>query len=426
MANDSIIKCRIILLCVGLLLVIPGISQVTVKNVTGYIYDSAGLAPMPNVNVVLSGDGRSVTSNRSGYFKMAFRGKSNKLLFSYMGYVAKEITVTDTTKMPLRVYLALEIKNIGEVRIVNERFRNILEGDSLRVLDYEIRNNRLLILAQSANDSLKQRIYLTSLGGYIYSYRNLKDVGKEIKFPDEPGKRQVYLFKDSYGEVQLLARTRVWQIFIKDDHIYLLYPNKYETCTKNLFPIKCRLNNKLFFQEADDKSNATYFLVRDSDTIKRVKLITDEYNKVRYLRQRAVKVPLLVYNQQLVLFNFYRNEIEFFNEQARSVKKVPTLFHTRWYYDQMGKKAYDLDAINFTQQIIHDQVTNRVYSVWKTVLTGRYTLKELDINNGILLREIPISDHPFIDKILINDNRVYFMFRDRAEQKFKSLYTMTI
>lgn len=155
MANDSIIKCRIILLCVGLLLVIPGISQVTVKNVTGYIYDSAGLAPMPNVNVVLSGDGRSVTSNRSGYFKMAFRGKSNKLLFSYMGYVAKEITVTDTTKMPLRVYLALEIKNIGEVRIVNERFRNILEGDSLRVLDYEIRNNRLLILAQSANDSLK-------------------------------------------------------------------------------------------------------------------------------------------------------------------------------------------------------------------------------------------------------------------------------
>jgi len=343
-----------------------------------------------------------------------------------MGYVAKEITVTDTTKMPLRVYLALEIKNIGEVKIVSERFRNVLEGDSLKVLDYEIRNNRLLILAQSANDSLKQRIYLTSLGGYIYSYRNLKDIGKEIKFPDEPVRRHVYLFKDSYGEVQLLARTRVWQILIKDDHIYLLYPNKYETCTKYLFPIKCRLNNKLFFQEADDKSNATYFLVRDSDTIKRVKLITDEYNKVRYLRQRAVKVPLLVYNQQLVLFNFYRNEIEFFNGQARSVKKVPTLFHTRWYYDQMGKKAYDLDVINFTQQIMHDQVTNRIYSVWKTVLTGRFMIKELDINSGVVLREIPISDHRFVDKILINDNRVYFMFRDRAEQKYKSLYTMTI
>ena len=118
--------------------------------------------------------------------------------------------------------------------------------------------------------------------------------------------------------------------------------------------------------------------------------------------------------------------MEFFNDHGRPVKKVPTQFHLKWYYDVHGKKAYDLDDVNFTQEILKDGVTNKVYSVWKTVLTGRYTLKELNMETGEVVREIVIPDHPFIAKVQINDNRVYFMFRDREEQKYKTLYTMNI
>ena len=401
-------------------------SQVNNFSCSGYVYDSAGMSPLVNVNISVAGSNFGTTTNRDGFFKLKLRQRKAVLIFSYLGYGIRQLAVDGSTIMPLKVLMTTETRNIGEVTVFSDKFRNILEGDSLQVLDYEIWNNRLLIMARSANDSLKQRIYLTNLGGYIFSYRNLHDMGKDIRFPDDPASRKIYLFKDTYGEIQLMAKTKVWQIFPKDDKIYLIYPSKYEDCYNYLFPIKCRLKEKLFFQKSDLNNNDTYFIVRNADTIKRVKHIFDEFGNIRYLRQRNVCVPIITYKNQMVLFNFFANEIEFFNEKGRSVKKVPTMFHTMWYYDQLGKKAYDLDVVNFTQDIVVDDLTGKVYSIWRTALTGRYTLKELDLGTGNIIREISIPDHPFIDKVRVHDNQVWFMFRDRQEQRYKSLYTMYI
>jgi hypothetical protein len=395
-----------------------------VTTVSGYVYDSIGKAPMADVNISVAGTGRGTTTNRNGFFRISLPASQTVLTFSYVGYRVQQLEVNRRTVAPVKIYLAPEIKMIGEVRIKPGRFRNILEGDSLQVLDYEIWKDRLLILARSVNDSLKQRIYLANLGGYIYSYRNLHDMGRMIKFPDEPARRKVFLFKDTYGEIQLLAKNRVWQIYLKDNSIYLLYPSKYEDCDQFLFPVKCRLGNKLFFQESNQNYNGTFFRIRDTDTVRRVKLIYDEFGQVRYLRQRSVVVPIITYNGQMALFNFIGNEIEFFNEQGRSVKRIPTMFHTKWYFDWRGKKAYDLDNINFTQDIIRDEATGKVYSVWRTALTGRFTLKELNMQTGEILAEIPIPEHRFIDKVLVQNNQVWFLHRDREEQKYKSLYTM--
>ncbi len=390
----------------------------------GYVYDSVTLQPLASVNISVAGSAAGTTTNTSGFFRIRLSSAHNVLIFSYMGYETRQVSINSQTPMPVRVRLVPEMKTIGEVTVYNQRFRNILQGDSLLVLDYEVWNDRLLILARSANDSLKQRIYLTNLGGFIFSYRDLHDMGKMIRFPDEPRPRMIYLFKDTYGEVQLLAKNRVWQIYVNKDRIYLLYPSKYEDCEKYLFPIRCRLNDKLFFQNSDEKYNSTYFLVRDTDTIKRVKLIYDEFGNIRYLKQRGVRVPIIAYENQMVLFNFFNNEIEFFNEQGRSVKKVPTLFHTMMYYDALGRKAYDLDAISFTQDIVVDGKTDKVYAIWRTPLTGRFTLKELDMATGMVKREISVPNHPFIDKVQVHHNQVWFMFRDRQEQRYKSLYTM--
>ena len=401
-----------------------GNAQEAKLTCSGYVYDSLSLQPLASVNISIAGSTAGTTTNANGFFKIRLPSASAVLIFSYMGFGVRQVSINTHTPMPVRVYLLPELKTIGEVAIFNDRFRNILKGDSLLVLDYEIWDNRLLIMARSAKDSLKQRIYLTSLGGYVFSYRELHDMGKMIKFPDEPRPKMIYLFKDTYGEVQLLAKNRVWQIYLNHDRIYLLYPSKYEDCDQYLFPIKCRLNDKLFFQRSDEKYNSTYFQVRDTDTIKRIKQVYDDFGNIRYLRTRNVCVPMITYKNQVVLFNFFKNEMEFFNEQGRSVKRVPTMFHTMMYYDALGKKAYDLDVINFTQDIVVDAKTEKVYAIWRKPLTGRFMLKELDMDTGMVNREIPVPNHPFIDKVQVYDNQVWFMFRDRQEQRYKSLYTM--
>ena len=136
---------------------INGFSQVTSLTCSGYVYDSVGMTPLVGVSIAVAGSKTGTITNRDGSFKIKLPSRQAVLFFSYMGYGIRQLTIDETVQMPIKVYMITEIKNIGEVTIFNDKFRNILEGDSLQVLDYEIWNDRLLILARSANDSLKDR-----------------------------------------------------------------------------------------------------------------------------------------------------------------------------------------------------------------------------------------------------------------------------
>ncbi len=409
-------------------IMLPGFLAAQRNFITGYVFDSLSKQPIINVNITMANMPGGTSSNQSGYFKIDTRFARTVLYFSHLGYSLKEVPIFPGMNKPIVVYLTTETKQLGEVIVYPDYggVHKVLHGDSLNILDYEVTNDKILIVASPLNDKSKQRIYLTSLSGFILSYRDLKDVGKEIDFPDEPGPRLIYLWKDMYGEVQLLTQKRVWQVFIKGNEIFLIYPTGYEVCYHNLFPIRGCLKDKLIFQESNEHTNITYFMVRGSDKPKRLRQVNDEYGDIRYVWQRNVVVPVIVWKENIVIFDFFKNEISFYNYNGREIKTISTLFHTKWYYDWFHRKAYDLDKNKFTQQIFVDPATERVYSLWKTVATGRYSLKELNMETGEVIRVIEVPEYYFITKVKVIADTAYFLYKIREEQKFTSLFTMDL
>lgn len=86
--------------------------EVIEQAVKGKIVDEKGQA-LPGVSVLIKGTQRGTTTNAEGGFQLEVPSSSSILVFSYVGYESKEITVGNQTNINLS--LAPESKSLGEV-----------------------------------------------------------------------------------------------------------------------------------------------------------------------------------------------------------------------------------------------------------------------------------------------------------------------
>lgn len=84
-------------------------------NVSGHIQDEAG-QPMPAVNVLEKGTVNGTTSDVNGNFNIAVSNGDATLIFSFIGYVAREIPVNN--RSTIEVSLAPDVKTLNEVVVV--------------------------------------------------------------------------------------------------------------------------------------------------------------------------------------------------------------------------------------------------------------------------------------------------------------------
>ncbi|RDB05228.1 SusC/RagA family TonB-linked outer membrane protein [Runella aurantiaca] len=87
-------------------------AEVMAQTVKGKVTDEKG-AGLPGVSVLIKGTQRGTTTNAEGAFQLEVPETSSVLVFSYVGYESKEITVGNQTN--ISVSLAPESKSLGEV-----------------------------------------------------------------------------------------------------------------------------------------------------------------------------------------------------------------------------------------------------------------------------------------------------------------------
>ncbi|MBD2755461.1 TonB-dependent receptor [Spirosoma sp. BT704] len=84
-------------------------------SVQGTVSDEKG-ETLPGVNVVIKGSSRGVVTDAQGRFTITVPNEGTVLVFSFVGYKSQEITVTNTTK--LTVKLIAEDQSLDEVVVV--------------------------------------------------------------------------------------------------------------------------------------------------------------------------------------------------------------------------------------------------------------------------------------------------------------------
>jgi len=95
-------------------------------DIAGCVYDTASGESLPYANVVLLGSDLGAVTNSNGYFVIVNAPLGScRLLVSYIGYLAKEISVenpTDSSK-PLRIGLEMKAINLGQVEVVADNYK---------------------------------------------------------------------------------------------------------------------------------------------------------------------------------------------------------------------------------------------------------------------------------------------------------------
>jgi len=417
-------------------------------KLSGHVYDIESLAPISGVNIIVGGSHSGTATNSEGYFNIKVEKIPLLLHFSCMGYESNQIEVSSPEANPVKVYMKPEIRKIGEVTIPGEKIMNLIKGDTLNIVDYEISDNQIIMVANLNKHLDDQRLYLTTPTGEILSSLKINDAGAMVDIPESIDYwTRVYLYKDCFKSIQLLTKTKVYQIFNKDNNLKLIYPTFLEDFQSSLMPAKAMLDGHLFTQKTTRLINNTYVIAEGDTLPKLIKTVSDPYGDFRYVRpidfpdrlhpaswflmrkgsyERCVTAPVIQRKNDILIFDFFGNSIDFFSADGDKLRTVPIKFHLMEYLDLFVIKQTDIDMINFSQKILYDERTDRIWAVWHLKSTGRYYLKEVNPENGEIVRVVEVPDYPFVDKIQIHNNIVYFLYTEKVYPYYRSLYRMGI
>ncbi|MCD6345986.1 MAG: carboxypeptidase-like regulatory domain-containing protein, partial [Bacteroidales bacterium] len=356
--------------------------------IRGNVTDSETKEPIANVNITVVGQSLGCSTDSLGVFKLEVKSLPALLYFSHLGYTIDQKRATTQNASKLRIALFPEVQDIEEVTISAQRIQKVDFGDTLNVVDYEITQHGLVLLANPYKHHGNRSLYFRGFDGKPVSSLPVGRTGREIKFPEIMAPYQVHFLKDFMGAIHLLTRDKVWEIEISNETLKLVYPKSYPLFLDVIFPVKCRLGDSYYYQISSETMNKTVKVGMQKPEPEEVKTVIDKWGAHRYMKPRHPKfykyvcAPIFTIDSTVCIFDFFGNNIEFFSEDGKSLRVVPMTFQNRrtrvylWLYEQ------DLDQKNFPQKIFHDTVTNRFYTLYRMRVSGRQSLREIDMNTG--------------------------------------------
>ena len=112
--NKKIVNKKGLIVLLMLFFILPAMAQSFV--VTGTVTDAKG-EELPGVTVRVKGESNGTITDIKGKYSIRVPLKSNELIFTYVGYVSKTISIPKNSKT-LNVVLEEDVKTLGEVVVV--------------------------------------------------------------------------------------------------------------------------------------------------------------------------------------------------------------------------------------------------------------------------------------------------------------------
>jgi TonB-linked SusC/RagA family outer membrane protein len=105
--------CRLLLFVA---LLVPSYSAFAQQEVSGTVTDASDGQPLPGVNIVVEGTTTGTTTNIDGQYSLTVPGPDATLVFSFIGYQSRSVTVGDQTT--INVQLQEDVAALDEVVVV--------------------------------------------------------------------------------------------------------------------------------------------------------------------------------------------------------------------------------------------------------------------------------------------------------------------
>lgn len=425
------------LLCIFLFLLLSGISVAQSVIVKGTLIDPL---QHPVKKALISLENNQTTSNSQGVFFIRCDYLPNVLTIRHHDYALKEhfINFPEKGRDTLVVTIVLEYKHteLEEVVVTASRLSWAYPKPNVHIIDFDLwgenmlllckdKNNYLLRLVNADNDPVfdvplrkhpryfvrdcmdnvhifyDDSVYQVEFISDTASLYNPRDAGRSKKVVLSclltVRSLQVYEQRGVFGQtVDLVA---VDTLSHKAQRLYYVSNRKYRRALDD------------FNRELEDQRRSIRDQDADHSVDRQLEIYALKETQERYLEliSKPVYVPIFHLRDSIVIFDHLNDSAVVFNNAGSRVRSFPIIYqhHRKW-----------------GEQLILNEEHTRIFARYND--DGMAQLREINPNNGELIRNIPITKHIYPDKIQCRGNYVYYLFHHYVDNSINYVYRQRI
>lgn len=395
-------------------------------QLSGSIIDEKTGQPLSDVHVLLA-NGRAVITDSLGYFSIGVNKMPVILRITHVSYGQSDVKIQKWPEGLLVIRIQKMISNLEEVLISGERMRILTKDKDFSLQDFAFDDHHLWMLGYTNNQANKGRLFLANQSG---------DTVSSIPIQGAKG-----LYKDAFGQVHLVLRDSVIQLFCKDStSIQLLYSAGKKNFMAHMEPIITGFSNKLVYRNViqrneeafiyyyDEKCRGPQFLTHIVDSLEAIRkefdqktrsmwieLKTKKYfmpnTKISGIYNSPVRTPIFSLNDSLYVVNSFKDSLLIYDHKGKFAGSVSISFH----------KDLMLGDVDYKEiKFLTDNNFGKVYILERK--TAGWSIHPLDTKTGKKQSAIPLPNFPGMTRITVHNNAVYFLYYEKMHPYFTRLY----
>ena len=411
---------------------------------------------------------RSIT-DQDGVARIATR-LGETLYFSHVSFnnklvrIEKKDLIEDTKgRHSMLVVMRHKTNKLQEVTVTENAAHLAYENKTVWVMDYKVQDDGIYMVAGNGNASTLLHL------DFEQDTISLKPIASKYQ----------ELYQDAFGNLHLIGPDSTYQIYCDGKQLHLLYGTGKEVFRQKLEPVKIvtdsimvlqnyanmqqqlvylmvNRNNKQISVMADLNGttaemarNARTDVIRDQkmdmleaefqemppikgvtegtlrsnfktdeiDVERRKLMVKNFYNRIRF---KPIYCPAIPIENSIYIFDFQNNNLLKYDNLGHQISTCGIDFHKTGYFKNLEMKN------PWDEKLIVDAVTGQCFAQFSS--DGIVTLKEIDLYDGKVKREIRLTDHSFPQNIQVYNGEVYYLFLNNTQttRDRRSLYKMRL
>ncbi|MBR4562766.1 MAG: hypothetical protein IKO23_12720 [Bacteroidales bacterium] len=439
-----------------------------VFTVEALVCDSVGTAIKDVAVCDAKNNLRSIT-DQDGVARIATR-LGETLYFSHVSFnnklvrIEKKDLIEDTKgRHSMLVVMRHKTNKLQEVTVTENAAHLAYENKTVWVMDYKVQDDGIYMVAGNGNASTLLHL------DFEQDTISLKPIASKYQ----------ELYQDAFGNLHLIGPDSTYQIYCDGKQLHLLYGTGKEVFRQKLEPVKIvtdsimvlqnyanmqqqlvylmvNRNNKQISVMADLNGttaemarNARTDVIRDQkmdmleaefqemppikgvtegtlrsnfktdeiDVERRKLMVKNFYNRIRF---KPIYCPAIPIENSIYIFDFQNNNLLKYDNLGHQISTCGIDFHKTGYFKNLEMKN------PWDEKLIVDAVTGQCFAQFSS--DGIVTLKEIDLYDGKVKREIRLTDHSFPQNIQVYNGEVYYLFLNNTQttRDRRSLYKMRL
>lgn len=412
---------------------------------------------------------RSVT-NQDGIARIVTR-LGETLHFSHLSFnnqlvqIEKKVLIENTEgHHSILVVMRHKTNNLQEVTVTENAPHLAYENKSVWVTDYKVQHDGIYMVAGNSNASVLLHL------DFEQDTISLKPIASKYQ----------ELYQDAFGNLHLIGPDSTYQIYCDGKQLHLLYGIGKDVFRQKLEPVKILTDSIMVLQNyANMDQQLAYLMVNrnnkkisvladlngttaemarnahtdverdrkmdmmeaefqemppiigviigalesnfrsdEMDVEGRKLMIKNLYNRIRF---KPIYCPAIRIEDSIYIFDFQNNNLLKFDNLGHPTSTCGIVFHKTGYLKNLAMKN------SWDEKLIVDDVTGQCYAQFSS--DGIVTLKEIDLNDGKVKREIRLTKHSFPQNVQVFNGEVYYLFLNNtqtARRDRRSLYKMRL